>query len=425
MKALTLLSLLVFVSLTACKQEVGFSSMDSVEREEPLEVKGPKVKIIKAPQDQMIGEESEVIFEVLKGDNEIEEVICSLDQHQLPCDWLKGILKILPLSLGQHLFEVSAIDVEGLKDKAQEDWNVFNRFRRIKDKVEVKASQKSMDILFVIDNSSSMRDEQTKISQRFSHFIDQVKNLDWNIALTTTNPQKNQKGSDGQFDPFDKEHLFLKSSMNHKQAQDLFAKHVKRKESGWDTEMGIRATYRAIERTINPKVQLDKDQAEFFRNESALAVVVVSDEDESGTSVKSLGSELLKLVDSQWGSQKRFQFNSIIVNSQACLNGGGHTMGVKYEELSRKTNGIVGDVCSNNYSDILKSLGESVSNLQKIYNLKCVPQDMNQDGKIDLVIRPKGPFPIPGYTIDKNQIQFDQPLIAGQYEFHYFCLDNK
>lgn len=429
MKKLWFVLPVLSLSLLACKPDVGFSTMDQVsyvEPENPQSKNGPQVKIVKGPSDQMIDEENEVVFEVTPGSSEIAQVVCSIDQIELPCDWMKGVLKIFPMPMGEHWFQVEVEDVEGLKAFARDPWKVYNRYSRIRENFVINQHQKKTDILFVIDNSSSMRDEQTKISQRFEHFVDKIQDLDWHIAITTTDPRDDEKGSDGQIDPFNNQYLFLKSSMDQKKAQELFAKHVKRTESGWDTEMGINATYRAIERTLNPRTESDKKQAQFFREESALAVVVVSDEDESGAGVKSQGRELIKLIQTKWGNQKRFQFSSIVAYTSACLNGGGgHTRGKKYEELTAQTQGILGDICAQNYSDLLRNLGQGVANLQKVVKLQCVPQDLDGDGKVDLQVLPKSGQKIPGYVIVNDQLEFDQPLKNGSYQLHYFCFDKK
>lgn len=96
-------------------------------------------------------------------------------------------------------------------------------------------------------------------------------------------------------------------------------------------------------------------------------------------------------------------------------------MGVKYEELSRKTNGLVGDVCARNYSQILSDLGKGVAKLKRVHKLSCVPQDIDGDQQVDLSIRPLQGQSLPGYTLDQHTITFDQALAAGDYSFEYYC----
>ncbi|MEM7645731.1 MAG: hypothetical protein AAF203_02365 [Pseudomonadota bacterium] len=421
--------LIIAVLLGACRQDVGFAPAEGQEAASvlpPVEITEPNppiVKILQAPKDSKLDESNPVLFEVLRGDFDIATVTCSIGGKLVDCDAEKGWMDANMSTSGRQELEIVATDVEGLSGQARENWLVSDRFRRFRDRLRVQDRLKKTDILFVIDNSGSMYAEQLRISERFSDFIDKIENLDWHIAITTTDPRSHVSWGDGKIDPFSNGDYFLTPKLGAEKAQELFSKHVRRTESGWDTEMGILATYRSIERAGRSDSQVDKKLARFFRRDAALAVVVVSDEDESESGFKNDGDNLISLVEQKWGRNKTFQFNSIIVHTQQCLWGEGAQMGVEYERLSRKTNGIIGDVCARNYSDILKSLGEGVSNLEKVHNLKCDPQDIDNDGQIDLVISSRDGSAIPGYTIDERRIEFDQALNPDQYEFRYYCLN--
>jgi hypothetical protein len=54
---------------------------------------------------------------------------------------------------------------------------------------DVKASK--ADILFVVDNSASMSPLQSQMASKFSNFINQIKNLDYQIGVTTTDVTNN------------------------------------------------------------------------------------------------------------------------------------------------------------------------------------------------------------------------------------------
>ncbi|MCC6138591.1 MAG: VWA domain-containing protein [Bdellovibrionaceae bacterium] len=420
--------LMVTITLLAlgCSKDKSFSASTTEPLETNSDPNGPIVKITQAPANTLIQQENQVGFTVTERSNPIQDVTCTINKIALPCDWLKGVLKILPLPVGKYTFEIIAEDSEGLKGVARANWSVHNLFLPQTENYKIISQNHAVDILFVIDNSSSMRDEQKKISQRFDRFVEQIQNSDWQIGLTTTDTLNvKEQWSDGKLHAFDSNNLFLKSSMDIAKAQSLFAKHVQRKESGTDTETGIAAVYRSIERSVNPKTPEDKAQSQFYRKDAALAVVIVSDEDESKNGLKNKGDELLKLVNSTWSEQKKFQFNSIIVHTNECLSNGGFTMGDKYEALSIKTGGVVGDICANNYSQILKDIGKGVSSLQKSYTLKCEPQDVDQDGKADVVVTESSSKKVPGYKVVKNQILFDQALPNGDYNFEYYCLGTK
>ncbi len=418
------LSLLFTVS--ACKEAVNFESSSDDPyvggaTTDEIEEVGPKVLIDEEPEDHKLGKSTKAIFKVVKGTSAIKEVECSINRFKIKCDWLKGILPLVALPLGDHELIITAVDENGLKARAQVDWKVFQGFDRVDESFEVNEQHSQTDILFVIDNSSSMWAEQKEMSQRFDKFIHKVKHLDWHVAVTTTDPRSNKAWSDGRIDPFDNGDYFLTSQLGVGLAQKLFASEVRRNESGWDTEEGIRATYRALERSMNPRSEVDRELSRFFREKSALAVVLVSDEDESDGDKENQGKELMKLVEKKWGKNKVFQFNSIITHTDECLWGAGKAKGYSYQLLSKWTAGIVGDICADNYSEMLSDIGEGVANLVKVHKLNCEPQDIDQDGKVDLRI--KGPGSLPGFTIDKDKLEFDEPLKAGSYRLKYFCLD--
>ena len=63
----------------------------------------------------------------------------------------------------------------------------------------------AVSILVVDDNSGSMYSEQEKMADRFPNFIGSIANLDWELAITTTDVTKRGlEGTDGQFFDFSK-----------------------------------------------------------------------------------------------------------------------------------------------------------------------------------------------------------------------------
>ena len=435
MKCILGLLILSALALTGCKDDVSFSQVENTgrETERPLspdpgggndnkEKQGPIVKVVHPPSDHKVSKSTQVVFRVLKGDHEIDQVACLVDTQEIPCDWEEGVVKLKGYDLGVHLFEVVAVDVEGLVGKAKESWNIYNKFKRFKDNLKVEQGPKKTDILFVVDNSGSMKFEQTKISDRFNKFVEKISGLDWHLGITTTDLTPNKVWSDGRLDSFSNGDYYLTPALGENRAQRLFAENVKRPESGSNTEKGIKATYRSIQRALNPSSSVDEELRDFMRQDAALAVVVISDENESGNDMESQPDNLIELVESKLGTSKIFQFNSIIVHTKECLEGAGASMGVAYESLSRKTNGVVGDICANNYSELLQDIGQGVSDLQKVHKLGCEPQDINGDGSSDIEIKASGNGSVPGYAIDENTLIFDRPLNPGDYQFIYFCL---
>lgn len=309
--------------------------------------------------------------------------------------------------------------------------------RNVSQSVPVTASSK-VDILFVVDNSGSMTEEQVGIGNKINGFLDKIKNLDWQIAITTTDAGTTtldtngvaRTWGDGQFRPFDSvtgnQHILRSSQVSAANAQTMLSDAIQMGIKGSGDERGINATYRAVQRAASPSVNKD-----FFRADSKLAIVLISDEDEcstgSGTcngvnSANSVPANLVSLMSTQFGGSKSFTFNSIIYipNDATCATGG--NQGNTYKQMSNLTGGVVASICSNDYSSPLSIIGNRVVNLVNEVTLTCKPIDINKDGIVDLQIKlDNGTIISSGFTINGVQVSFATPLPEGNTTFSYFC----
>src|SRR5690606_17034812 len=121
----------------------------------------------------------------------------------------------------------------------------------------------------------------------------EIEGVDYEIAVTTTDP-KNSVNGDGRLVPMvglNNEYI-LKPSVGIEQGQKILGATLQRKANGSSVEKGIFATHRAIERKFETQVSPNKS---FFRDDASLAVVVISDENETGKDAKSKPEALLSL----------------------------------------------------------------------------------------------------------------------------------
>lgn len=309
--------------------------------------------------------------------------------------------------------------------------------RNVSQQVPVTASSK-VDILFVVDNSGSMAEEQVGIGNKINGFLDKIKTLDWQIAVTTTDASANtiddgnvsRPWGDGQFRPFDSvtgnQFVMRSTQTGAAAAQTMLSNAIQMGIKGSGDERGINATYRAIQRATSPSVNKD-----FFRTDSKLAIVLISDEDECSTGSStcagvnpsnSVPANLVSLISSQFGGSKSFTFNSIIYipGDTTCTTGG--NQGNTYKQMSTLTGGVIASICSNDYSTPLSIIGNRVVNLVNEVTLSCKPIDINKDGKVDLQIKlGDGTILSSGFTINGLQLSFTNPLPEGTATFSYFC----
>lgn len=312
-------------------------------------------------------------------------------------------------------------------------------FKSMNQSFEVKANA-DIDVLFVVDNSGSMAEEQKNISTKINGFMNLIKDTNWQVALTTTDPNGNTTApdktarawGDGQFRPFDSDSgsLFVLKASSHSlsNAQSMLAAAFNVGIAGSGHERGINSSYRAIERISNTAAN-----QEFFRQNSKLVVILISDEDECSNGIKncqgnpdkSTPESLVKLVRDRFGSEKVFVFDSIIKaeSDSSCSTA---AVAPVYEALSTLTGGVIGSVCATDYTKILASIGTKTAELLKSISLNCKAVDANNDGQIDFaLINSKGQKISSGYSVSGTTVTFSEALAEGTYSASYSCEDSK
>ena len=85
-------------------------------------------------------------------------------------------------------FLISCADIEFLSQNHIQEyfWQTSNKGGKL-------------DVLVVVDNSPSMKEEQRKLGDRIDSFTDQLHGFDWQIAITTTDTSSGPYGLKGKF----------------------------------------------------------------------------------------------------------------------------------------------------------------------------------------------------------------------------------
>ncbi len=445
----------LFVVISGCKsEEVAFGSADNAQLTAPPtgtsghdgetpSLQPPVVTLVEKPQNHWLGESTQARFEVTVGDFPVSEVRCKVDGWPLPCLLTSLLIKLSGFDLGEHEVQVEAEDTEGLRGKSSARWLVSNNTHTVTESVQVEPAGNQADILFVIDNSISMEEEQAEMARRISHFFSRLRDLDWKVGIITTDPyaldpqtQVPNPFADGALLQFPNNSYWLDSSLSLNQARSFFSQTIQRDEEGNGHERGIRNTYRAIERSLQPEASPANQRLHaFFRDRASLSVVLISDENETlldgvgkllPEGFKSQGANLVDFVSQAWGSYKKFQYNSVVVlpGDYDCL-GQYESFGDAYIELSQMTGGAVENICASDYTGALRNIAAGVINLQKVYSLQCEPFDSDGDGFGDFaVVKVSNSGAVPQYRLLGGKVEFERPLTPGSYTFEYSCLQN-
>ena len=363
-------------------------------------------------------------------------VVCYFNSMIFPCG--SDINVSVPVNNpAEYVFQIVATDSAGNSSSAQINWSAVN-ISEPRSTTTVVSEDRPVDILFVIDNSGSMETERANLAERIDGMINNIQDLDWQIAMITTDSSSGLPYSDGRF--LDLANMsgsyILDSTMDVNFAQETFGRTIQNVPAGAGWEQGMYSVKNAIDLYVNGS----PEHRSFFRDGAGFSVVVLSDEDEGGNehSPQITPNQLLSHVDQSFAGQKSMVFHSIITRPGdfTCLNGLGAQYGDLYAELSRLTgNGqlggaIIGSVCEDNYASQLADIGQSVKDLQNSIELDCAPFDTDNDGEPNVTVsyRPQGSQVYQQYNgarvFQNNRVIFEDLLPIGDYKVDYHCRIN-
>ena len=263
----------------------------------------------------------------------------------------------------------------------------------------------AVDILWVVDDSISMEDEQEKMAARFSTFIAHIEetNIDFHIGVVTTDMDPdNDARAELVGDP-----PYLTSADDNYEL--LFHDRVQVGTEGSDKEQGLEAAYQAV---TEPYVS--DANAGFLRSDAVLSLIFVSDEDDCShrgglgaeptnhdcyastedlVPVKDYISDFKVVKD----STDKIMASSIVGPKAA--DGCQETVpGHRYWDLAEGLGGMIADICANDYEDIMSELGLSASGVRSSFQLTYSPIEESLEVYIDesLILND----PVDGWTYD-------------------------
>lgn len=379
---------------------------------------GPEILFSQYPASSVEeGSTVEIVYSVTDLLSDVKSVTCEFAGVQKPCLGGTATVKFPSMLAGDYVFKVSAEDSFGHQSSKSIAFKVTSLYKQMAQEVKVNEYNK-VDILFVMDNSGSMAYEQKSMANRVRNFIDVIRGLDWQIGITTTDPTSGTWG-DGRLVPMKtlSNSYILDSSMDEARVRDILSSTLQRTETGSGSEQGIFSTYRAIERAVANQ----GGNSGLIREGAQLAVVLISDEDESANGAKNDPTNLLNFVQQTFKGQKALSFHSIITRpgDAACKTTYGAREGFRYQSISQLTGGVIGDVCAMDYAAQVQGIAEGVRKTLKTFSLACEPV---QDSIRKIEILKDGVAYAAPFTVSGVNLSFDQMLPAGQYQVKYTCL---
>ena len=228
----------------------------------------------------------------------------------------------------------------------------------------VQSPSDKSDVLFVIDSSGSMAEEQDALATNFPVFLAWFldSGVDYHIGVIST-------------DMYDPEHTGrLVSSEGERwiepatvDADGRFAAMTRLGTDGANDERGRAAAYTAL------ALRDDGANAGFLREDAFLHVIVVSDEeDNSGRSPVSV-TDFVDFLDEAAPEPQGATFSSV-VGPPALLGlepfDCDAEPGWEYLEVTRRVGGVARSICDDDWAGILEDLGFVAIGLRRSFHLQ-------------------------------------------------------
>jgi hypothetical protein len=226
----------------------------------------------------------------------------------------------------------------------------------------------AVDILVVMDNSSSMASYQAKLSGTFDRFVEYFAklNVDYRIGLTTTDP--NDAGA----------LVGEPISRDTPDPDQAFADMVNVGTDGAGNEMGLLAAENALE------------NSDFARDTASLSLLMVSDEDDSSPDTVQDYLYAYYLVK-HGNTPELFNLSALVViDEDICTpdQAAQSTPGARYMDATVKGNGMLGNLCEtgSRFEDLVTQFSLTATRLESRYELSREPDP----DTIEVTVTPAG-----------------------------------
>lgn len=298
----------------------------------------------------------------------------------------------------------------------------------------VQEAGAKVDVLFVVDNSGSMMEEQQSLGANFAAFMSSAtaSGVDYHIGVTTTGLDASSGGwsqCSGGAEGGESGRLFPVNNSSPRiitpqtpNAAGVFANNTHVGVCHWN-EQGLEAAYRALSDPLlhsldDPRTpQANDGNGGFLRDEARLAIIFVTDEEDFSSQPVPFYETYFKTLKNN--DPGKLSISAIAGPADLSSCSTASSSGTRYIQLANSTGGVVESICTPNWADSLKKLSDTTFGPKRTFPLSDVPADTTQ-----IVVRVNGTEVTTGWHYDgpSNSIVFDQgaaPAPGSYIEVNY------
>lgn len=308
----------------------------------------------------------------------------------------------------------------------------------------VQTSGQTVDVLFVIDNSGSMGEEQDNLDDNFARFINgaQQFNNDYQIGVVTTDME--DEGDSGRLQGG--QGRILRRGPN---IEADFGRVVSVGTGGSGTERGLEAARAALSDPLafDTGVSCQSDSAcvapdtcvegvcggfnrGFIRQNAALEVIFVSDEDDFSDASLNFYVDFLKNIKG-FRNEALFHASAIVGaengRASSCSGAGGDaSAGSRYVEVANRTNGRVFSICSADFGGPLQEIGNRAFGLPIQFFLSRPADQSTIEVEVEGRARPSGwSYDSPSNSVVFEEASVPQPGDTVRVEYEAQCFPRR
>ncbi|MCA9522080.1 MAG: hypothetical protein KC609_13960, partial [Myxococcales bacterium] len=288
----------------------------------------------------------------------------------------------------------------------------------------VQLSGQKVDILFVVDNSGSMGEEQDNLSANFDALIKEAKkwNSDFQLGIVTVEIEENNSNR-GKLRG-DPRIIKLGTPPDYTVVESQFKSTIK-VGTGYSgaQEAGLEAARIALTPPLITDTGLSCAQDAdcpgadlcvqnicggynrgFLREDASLEIVIISDEEDQSPGGTDFYIDFFKNIKG-YQNDGLMHVSVIVGPKGGCTNEfGSAEYGKRYIEVANATNGDVESICSPTFSQTLEKIGNRAFGLKVQFFLTRAPVESTIKVFVDNVQKSSGWT----FAADSNSIIFDQ-----------------
>jgi predicted small secreted protein len=226
----------------------------------------------------------------------------------------------------------------------------------------VQVTIPQVDVLFVVDNSCSMEEEQEALGANFDAFLEFFvgSGLDYHVGVVST-------------DMYDPQHAGALREVNGfrwlqegtDDPQGLLDTMVNMGTEGHWVEKGRAAAYTAVE------LLAESTNEGFIRDGAGLHITVVSDEDDESDGSPISRQEFVDWMLNARDNRQLVSFNSIVGPATGCQTA--LEPGSDYLAVTQAVGGVDWSICTPEWDGVLELLGFRAAGLQQEFFLSQLP----------------------------------------------------